>query len=254
MSDRLVSIGELTALFKVSKSKARKISNKKSFPGAVQTLRMGAIWDLDEVLAWARCNDRKVHVDALAEDFPGVDLSRHVDAGREYSVMRPSRIELAFVHREDLPDGQNLDDAVFVDPKSPLAARQAVEQLGLYFKRETGWDRVYDAEGTHAVAVLLPANASVADGGVYGGVICVDPAVQVSAGREPIPVVIWYWVHPFQRRRHAVGFFGPKPSLVEQHWPSLIARWPNLAIAGPFTPAGLRLAGKLGVPIYPAGV
>lgn len=78
MTDRrLVGAAELIDVMKVGRTRLAALTARPGFPAPVVVLRMGSVWDLDEVIAWAETTGRTLHLDALTpvvqdddEDYP----------------------------------------------------------------------------------------------------------------------------------------------------------------------------------------
>jgi hypothetical protein len=67
VAQRLVGRAELLKLLGVSPTRLVDLTTRPEyeFPATVADLAGGKIWDLDEVLAWAKDRNRTVHLDAL---------------------------------------------------------------------------------------------------------------------------------------------------------------------------------------------
>ena len=48
-------------MFGVSRQRVTQLTARADFPPPVQELRMGKVWDLDAVVAWAKRTGRTVH-------------------------------------------------------------------------------------------------------------------------------------------------------------------------------------------------
>ena len=65
MDIRLVGTAELLDLLKVGRTRLHTLTSRPDFPRPFVTLRMGSIWDLAQVLAWAEADGRTVHLETL---------------------------------------------------------------------------------------------------------------------------------------------------------------------------------------------
>ena len=65
---RYVGAAELLALLGVGRTRLATLTGQPDFPAAAIVLRMGSIWTLDEVMAWADRKGRTLNLAALASD------------------------------------------------------------------------------------------------------------------------------------------------------------------------------------------
>ncbi len=59
--DVLVGSAEITELLGLSRARTFQITSSPDFPAPVQELKMGKVWRLTDVQAWARRTGRTLH-------------------------------------------------------------------------------------------------------------------------------------------------------------------------------------------------
>jgi len=65
---RLVGAAELLDLLRVGRTRLATLTARPGFPPPVVVLRMGSVWDLDQVIAWAESAGRTLDLAALTTD------------------------------------------------------------------------------------------------------------------------------------------------------------------------------------------
>ena len=73
MKRRLVGAAELIDVMKVGRTRLAALTARPGFPPPVVVLRMGSVWDLDEVIAWAAATGRTLYLDTLTPDVQAGD-------------------------------------------------------------------------------------------------------------------------------------------------------------------------------------
>ena len=63
-----VGAAELLGLLGVGRTRLATLTGQPDFPAAAIVLRMGSIWTLDDVLAWAEQRGRTLNLDSLTTD------------------------------------------------------------------------------------------------------------------------------------------------------------------------------------------
>jgi hypothetical protein len=69
---RYVGAAELLALLGVGRTRLAALTGQPDFPNAAIVLRMGSIWTLDEVIAWAQRKGRTLNLASLSIGGQGV--------------------------------------------------------------------------------------------------------------------------------------------------------------------------------------
>ncbi len=80
----LVGPAELAEILQLSRSRVFQLLTQDNFPAPLATLRMGQVWDLKEIRAWAEKTGRAVH--ELPESWPMTS-----DAAGAGQAPRPGR-------------------------------------------------------------------------------------------------------------------------------------------------------------------
>ena len=65
---KLAGRAELRKLLGVSATRTVQITEQPDFPAPLDSLTMGLVWGMDDVLAWAEAKGRTLHLDALPSD------------------------------------------------------------------------------------------------------------------------------------------------------------------------------------------
>jgi len=65
---KLAGRAELRKLFGVSATRTVQITEQPDFPAPLDSLTMGLVWAMDDVMAWAEAKGRTLHPDSPTTD------------------------------------------------------------------------------------------------------------------------------------------------------------------------------------------
>ncbi len=74
-TQRLVGAAELLNVMKIGRTRLAALAARPDFPAPVVVLKMGNVWDLNEVIEWAQATGRTLHLEAPITDVQAGDDS-----------------------------------------------------------------------------------------------------------------------------------------------------------------------------------
>ncbi len=74
-TQRLVGAAELLDVMKIGRTRLAALAARPGFPAPVVVLKMGNVWDLNEVIEWAQATGRTLHLEAPTTDVQAGDDS-----------------------------------------------------------------------------------------------------------------------------------------------------------------------------------
>ena len=77
---KYVGAAELLDLLGVGRTRLATLTGQPDFPAPAIVLRMGSIWDLDQVIAWADRRGRTLHLESL---LPDIHASAKLDPAKQ---------------------------------------------------------------------------------------------------------------------------------------------------------------------------
>ena len=67
VSHRYVGPAELLALLRIGRTRLAHLTARPDFPAPSAVVRMGSVWDLDDIHIWARSTGRTLHLEDLPD-------------------------------------------------------------------------------------------------------------------------------------------------------------------------------------------
>lgn len=154
----------------------------------------------------------------------------YADPGAAY-VLGLQNIRMPTISNRHWPRHQ---DELWVDPSSPWPVRRAAECLARQYHRESHFNTPYSAYDSNygmGVILLKARQVDIAYTTPVGGAI----GFSRPCTEDLALWINWVYVHPHQRGR----------GLIDDIWPYIIQKCPEIRFRRPFTPAGAGMVRRL---------